>query len=110
MSEIGHAFRKVERPNVRADTLAQPFYCALRSFAKERLERMKYHFYRIKIRRIFWQVAQACTDRSDHFVHASNLVEWDVVDHHNVPTLERWNQTLLYVGQERLSIHGSFDQ
>src|SRR3984893_8815379 len=28
----------------------------------------------------------------------------------NVPALERWDQTLLYVSQESLSIHGSFDQ
>jgi hypothetical protein len=32
------------------------------------------------------------------------------VDHHNVPPLECWDQTLLYVSQEGLAIHGSFDQ
>jgi hypothetical protein len=37
-------------------------------------------------------------------------VEGDIVDHHNVPALERWDQTLLYVSQEGLSIHGSFQE
>jgi hypothetical protein len=37
-------------------------------------------------------------------------VEGHVVDHHNVPPLKCWDQTLLYVSQKGLAIHGSFDQ
>src|ERR1700680_24397 len=65
---------------------------------------------RVKVRRIRRQVAQACTDSLDRLFHTPNLVERDIVDHHNVSALERWDQTLLYVSQEGLSIHGSFDQ
>src|ERR1700747_109056 len=110
MSEIAHTFRRIERPNVRADTSVQPFDCALRSFAQECLQGMEQQLYRVKVWRILRQVAEACTDSLDRLLHASNLVEGDVVDHHNVPTLERRDQTLLYVSQEGLSIHGSFDQ
>jgi hypothetical protein len=71
---------------------------------------MEQQLYRVKVRRIRWQVAEACTNSLDRLFHTCNLVEGDVVDHHNVPALERWDQTLLYVSQEGLSIHGSFDQ
>jgi hypothetical protein len=100
MSEVAHAFRRIECPNVRANTSVQPIDCALRSFAQECFQRMKHQLYGVKVRRILGQVTQACTDSLDRLPHTSNLVEWDVVDHHNVPTLERGDQTLLYVGQE----------
>src|ERR1700686_5350563 len=110
MSEVTDAFRRIERPNVRTNTSVQSFHCALRSFAEARLQRMEQQLYRVKVRRIRWQVAEACTNSLDRLFHTCNLVEGDVVDHHNVPALERWDQTLLYVSQEGLSIHGSFDQ
>src|SRR5216683_956868 len=71
---------------------------------------MKHHLYRVKVRRILGQVSEACTDSLDCVLHTSNLVEGHVVDHHNVPPLECWDQTLLYVSQEGLAVHGSFDQ
>src|SRR3979490_200712 len=110
MSEIADAFRRIEHPNVRTNTSVQPFNCALRSFAQACLQRMKQQLYWVKVRRILRQVAQACTDSLDRLFHTPNLVEGDIVDHHDVPALERWDQTLLYVSQEGLSIHGSFDQ
>src|SRR6202048_5198108 len=110
MSKVPHAFRRVERANVRANTSVQPCNCALRSLAQECLQRMKQKLYWVKVRRILWQEAEACTDNLDRLFHTCNLVEGDVVDHHNVPAPERWDQTLLYVSQESLSIHGCFDQ
>src|SRR3984893_11182972 len=110
MSEVTDAFRRIERPNVRTNTSVQSFHCALRSFAQACLQRMEQQLYRVKVRRIRWQVAEACTNSLDRLFHTCNLVEGDVVDHHNVPALERWDQTLLYVSQEGLSIHGSFDR
>src|SRR6202043_2714197 len=94
MSEIADAFRRIERPNVRTNTSVQPFNCALRSFAQACFQRMKQQLYWVKVRRIFRQVAQACTDSLDRRFHTPNLVEGDIVDHHNVPALERWDQTL----------------
>src|SRR3974377_432685 len=110
MSEVTYAFRRAERPNVRANRSVQPFNCALRSFAQDCLHRMKQQLDWVKVRRVLRQVAQACTNSLDRLLHTSGLVERDVVDHHNVPALERWDQTLLYVSQEGLSIHHSFDQ
>src|SRR3974377_178064 len=110
MSEVARTFRRIECPNVRANTSVQPFDCALRSFAQECLQRMKHQLYWVKVRRILRQVTQACTDSLDRFLDTSNLVERDIVGHHNVLALEGRNQTLLDVGQEGLSIHGSFDQ
>src|SRR5258706_11466730 len=102
MSEISDAFRRIEHPNVRTNTSVQPFNCALRSFAQACLQRMKQQLYWVKVRRILRQVAQACTDSLDRLFHTPNLVEGNIVDHHNVPALERWDQTLLYVSQEGL--------
>src|SRR6202790_4070340 len=110
MSEISDAFRRIQPPNVRTNTSVQPFHCALRSFTQACLQRMKQQLYRVKVWSIRGQVAEACTNSLDPLLHTSDLVERDVVDHHNVPALERWDQTLLYVSQEGLSIHGSFDQ
>src|ERR1700736_1195658 len=62
MSEVTHAFRRVERANVRANTSVQPCNCALRSLAQECLQRMKQQLYWVNVRRILWQVAEACTD------------------------------------------------
>src|ERR1700730_10535796 len=70
---------------------------------------MKNQLYRGKVRGILGQVAETCTDSLDCVLHTSNLVEGHVVDHHNVPPLECWDQTLLYVSQEGLAIHGSFE-
>src|SRR4029077_8634518 len=50
MSEATFAFKRVERPNVRANTSVQPLNCPLRSFAQECLQRMKQHLYRVKVR------------------------------------------------------------
>ena len=110
MSEVSDAFRRIERPNVRTNTSVQPFHCALRSFAQPCFQWMEQQLYRVKVRRIRRQVAEACTNSLDRLLHTSDFVERDVVDHHNVSALERWDQTLLYVSQEGLSIHGSFDQ
>jgi hypothetical protein len=110
MPEVSDAFRRIEHPNVRTNASVQPFHCALRSFAQPCLQGMEQQLYGVKIRRVRRQVAEACTNSLDRLLHTSDLVERDVVDHHNVPALERWDQTLLYVSQEGLSIHGSFDQ
>src|SRR5256885_7132711 len=107
MSEIADAFRRIEHPNVRTNTSVQSFHCALCSFAQACLQRMEQQLYRVEVRRIRRQVAEACTNSLDQLLHTSDLMERDVVDHHNVPTLKRWHQTLLYVSQESLSIHGS---
>src|SRR5260370_40835674 len=104
MSEIADAFRRIEPPNVLTNTSVQPFNCALRSFAQACLQRMKQQLYWVKVRRILRQVAQACTDSLDRLFPTPNLVEGDIVDHHNVPALERWDQTLLYISQACLSI------
>jgi hypothetical protein len=48
MSEVTFAFRRVERPNVRANTSVQPLKYALRSFAQECLQRMKQHLYWVR--------------------------------------------------------------
>src|ERR1700719_363346 len=89
MSEVSDALRRIERPNVRTNTSVQPFHCALRSFAQPCLQWMEQQLYGVKVRRIRRQVAEACTNSLDRLLHTSDLVEGDIVDHHNVPTLER---------------------
>src|ERR1700738_2171836 len=72
MSEVTDAFRRIERPNVRTNTSVQSFHCALRSFAQACLQRMEQQLYRVKVRRIRWQVAEACTNSLDRLsIHGS---------------------------------------
>src|SRR6478735_5723525 len=110
MPEIAPTFRRIERPNVRSDTSVQSFDCSLSSLAQESLQGMEHQLDGVKVRRILRQVTEACTNSPDRLLHTGNLMEGHVIDHRNVPTLERWGQTLLYVGQECFAIHGSFDQ
>src|SRR6516162_3546977 len=110
MSEIAPTFRRIERTNVRADTSVQSFDCSLGSLAQQSLQGMEHRLDGVKVRRILRQVAEACANSADRVLYTSNLMEGYVVSHHNVPTLERWCQTLLYVNQECFAVHGSFDQ
>jgi len=68
---------------------------------------MEYQFYRIKVRGIRWQIAQAGAGRLDDLLHTRDFMEGDVIDHYNVAALERWDQTLLEVRQEGFSVHSS---
>jgi len=110
MPEIAPTFRRIERTNVRPGTSVQSFDCSLGSLAEQSLQGMEHRLDGVKVRRILRQVAEACANSSDRLLYTSNLMEGYVVGHHNVPTLERWCQTLLYVSQECFAVHGSFDQ
>src|SRR6266481_7458828 len=110
MSEIAHTFGWVERSNERANASLQPFDRALGSFAQRCLQGMEHQLYWVELRRILRQVAQFCAASLDRLLHADDFVEGDVVDDHNVLTLERGDQTLLDVSQEGFSVHGSLDQ
>src|SRR5713101_408995 len=109
MSEIAHTFGWVERSNERANASLQPFDRALRSFAQERLQGMEHQLYWVELRRILRQVAQFRAGSLDRLRHAGDFVEGHVVDDHDVPSLERGDQTLLDVSQEGFSVHGSLD-
>src|ERR1700757_3421191 len=110
MPEIAPTLRRIERPNVGPDTSVQPFDCSLGSLSQKSLQGMEHQLDRVKVRRILRQVAQGCTNSADRLLYPDNLMEGHIIDHHNVPTLERWGQTLLYVSQECCAIHSSFDQ
>src|SRR6195256_6311662 len=85
--EVPPTFRRIERPNVRPDTSVQSFDCSLGSLAQESLQGMEHHLDRVKVWGILRQVAQACANSSDRLLYTSNLVEGNVVGHHNVPAL-----------------------
>src|ERR1700693_592107 len=108
MPEIAPTFGRIERSNERAHTPLQPFDGALSSFSQQCLQRMEHQLDWVELRRILRQVAQACAGGLDRLLDADDFVEGDVVDHHNVAALERWNQTLFDVGPEGLAVHGSF--
>src|SRR5229473_3699717 len=110
MPEIPHTFGRVERSDERADASLQPFDRALRRLAQQCLQGMEHQLYWVELRRILRQVAQFCAASLDRLLHAGDFVERDVVDDHNVLTLERGDQTLLDVSQEGFSVHGSLDQ
>jgi hypothetical protein len=67
---------------------------------------MKHRFDGIKIRRILRQVSETCANSSERLLYTGDLVEGYIVSHHNVSILERRRQTLFYVSQECLAIHG----
>src|ERR1700748_3482068 len=89
MPEIASTFRRIERPNVRPDTSVESRDCSLGSLAQESFEGMEHQLDGVKVRRILRQVAQASANSPDRRLDTSNLVEWHVVGHHDVATLER---------------------
>src|SRR5438067_3220388 len=109
MPKVSHTFGRGERSNERANTSLQPLEGALRSFAQRCLQGMEDQLYRVQLRRILRQITQFRAARSDRLLHASDFMKRDVVDHHNVAALERWNQALLDISQESLAVHGSLD-
>jgi hypothetical protein len=70
---------------------------------------MKHQLDGVKVRRILRQVSEACANTPEQLLHTGDLVEGHIVSNHNVSTLERRRQTLLYVSQECLAIHGPFN-
>src|SRR5271165_5513714 len=109
MPKIPPAFRGIELPNERSDASVQSIDGALGSLAQQSLHRMKHQLDGVKVRRILRQVSDACTNTLEHLLYPGNLVEGHIVSHHNVSTLERRRQTLLYVSQECFAIHGPFN-
>ena len=77
----------------------QSLDCSLGSLAQESFEGMEHQLDGVKVRRILRQVAQTCANSPGRLLDTSNLVERHVVGHHDVATLERRGQTLLYVSQ-----------
>jgi hypothetical protein len=110
MGEIACALGRLEGADEGADASLEALDGALGSFAQERLEGMEHHFDRIELRRVWREVSQLRPASMDRFVDAGDLVERNVVDGDDVPSPERGSETLLDVGQERFSIHGSLDQ
>src|SRR5215471_9809978 len=106
MFEIPHTFGRIELPNKRSDSSEKSFDCALGRFAEQCLHGMEHQLDGVKIRRILRQVSKTCADSADSLLHTGDLVEGDIVGNHNVSALERRRQTLLYVSQECLAIHG----
>src|SRR5215468_6506522 len=106
MLKVPAAFRGIERPNERSDTSVQSFDCALGSLAQASLDGMERQLDGVKIRRILGQVSEACANSAESLLYTGDLVEGHIVSHHNISKLECRRQTLLYVSQERLAIHG----
>src|SRR5579863_5677390 len=104
MAEITHAFRGIERSNERAGASRQSLDCALGSLAQQCFQGMEHQLYWVELWRILRQVAQACAGSLDRLLHAGDFVKRDIVNHHNVPALERRQQTSLDISQEGFAV------
>src|SRR5215468_2699790 len=105
MPKIPPAFRRIERSNERSDTSVQSFDCALGSFAQASLHGMEGQLDGVEVRRILRQESEACANTPESLLDTSDFVEGHIISHHNVSTLERRRQTLLYVSQECFAVH-----
>lgn len=110
MPEVAYAFGRLESSNEGANASLQPVDCALGRLAQQRLEGMEHQFNWIEVRRILRQVSQFCAAGLDCLLHASDLVEGDVVDDDDVPPPQSGGETLFNISEERFSVHGSLDQ
>ena len=109
MPKIRSAFRGIERPNERSDRSVKSFDCARSSLAQAGLHGMEHQLDGVEVRRILRQVSEACANTPQHVLYTGDFVERHVVSHHDVSTLERRRQTLLYVSPEGFAIHGPFN-
>jgi hypothetical protein len=109
MPKIPPAFRRIERSNERSDTSVQSFDCALGSLAQASLDGMERQLDGVEVGRILRQESEACANTPESLLDTSDFVEGHIISHHNVSTLERRRQTLLYVSQECFAVHGPLD-
>src|SRR5882762_3529883 len=107
MSEIIGALIGAESGDACADGSAQARDRSLGSLAQKCFQLAESHLDRIEVRRIWRQITQRRTRRFDRLPDTGNLVNWKVVHRNDVFALERWNKTLLDIGQECLAVHGS---
>src|SRR6516165_2563605 len=105
MPKIVPAFSGIERPNECSDTPVQSFDCALGSLAQASLQGMERQLDRVEVGRILRQEFEACANTPESLLDTGDLVEGHVVSDHNVSTLERRRQTLLYISQECFAVH-----
>ena len=88
------------RPARRTSGPAQTRNGLLGEFAQECLEPAERQLNRIKVRRVFWQVAKRRPHILDRVADSGGLVNIDVVDDDDIAAPERGNQALLDIGQD----------
>jgi hypothetical protein len=82
-----------------SDAAAKCLSGALGTLAQECLEGAVGHLDWIEVRRVRWQIAQSRAGSFDRFAHTFDLVNADIVHHHDVATFERRYQELIDIGQ-----------
>ena len=88
-----------------ADVLPEPVGGACGGFAEQCFELGKELFDGVQVRRVGWQIAQACTRRGDGFPDPSHLVAAEVVEDHHVPRLQGWTEEFAHRGEKDLTVH-----
>lgn len=109
MPEIIGTFLRAELRHEGSNCAVQAAYSSLGRLAQQCLELAVRHFDGIEVGRVFGQIAKARPRLLDGFADAGDLVGGIVVHHDDVVAPERRTQTLLDIGQEHVSSHGSLD-
>src|SRR6478736_3318181 len=109
MAEIVSAFARTEPWDERANCSSEAGNSSRRDLTEEGLEFAVRQFDWIEVRRVFRQVAQRRMRFIDCYTDGGAHVDAAVIHHDDVVAPERGNQTLLDIGEEHLSSHGTFD-
>ena len=81
---------------------------SLGSVSQQLFELAEGEFDRVEIRGVGRQIADFRSRRLDRFADPANLVAGEIVHHHNVPGLQRWNQVLLDPTQKDATVDRAF--
>jgi len=109
MPEIISTFARTDPWDKRANGSREAPNGSRGDLTQERLEFAVRQFDWIKVGRVFWQISQRRMRFLDRLANGGSHVDAAVIHHDDVVAPERGNQTLLDIGEEHLSSHGTFD-
>ena len=109
MPEVVSTFARTDPWDERANCSGEARNSSRRDLAEECLEFAVRQLDRIEVGRVFRQVAQRRMRFIDRQTDGGPHVDAAVIHHDDVVAPERGNQTLLDIGEEHLSGHGTFD-
>src|SRR5205085_4954645 len=109
MAEVVSTFLRTELRDKRADCSVEGRNGSRGRFAHDCLEFAVTHLDWIEIGRVLWQVTQGRPRLLDRRSNPGAQVDWTVIHRDDVVAPKRGKETLLDIGEEHLSGHGTFD-
>jgi hypothetical protein len=105
MPEIVGAFLSAEGGDERANSSVKPGDGVLSNFAQVGFEFAEGILDGVKVWRILRQIAKCRACGFDRLSYAEDFVGCKIVHHHDIVSMECWDEALFDIGKEHFSVH-----